>query len=120
MRVEVNAGWHDELDAELFPRMDRLVDGIAKDASRYAPRDTGAMAKQIVSYRAGPKLWRVHSLATYTCFVEFGTGPHPIKAHGDYPLRNRRSGKVFGPLVHHPGTPEQPFMRPALYQARSL
>jgi hypothetical protein len=47
-------------------------------------------------------------------YVEFGTAPHVIRSTGDWPLRNRRTGQVFGPEVHHPGTEAQPFLRPAL------
>ena len=46
--------------------------------------------------------------------LEFGTDPHPIESHGDYPLRNRRTGQVFGRRVNHPGTQAQPHLRPAL------
>lgn len=49
----------------------------------------------------------------YALYVEVGTGPHTIRSHGDYPLRNR-AGQVFGQEVHHPGTPAQPYLRPAL------
>lgn len=49
----------------------------------------------------------------YGLYVEVGTGPHVISSHGDYPLRNRQ-GQVFGRTVHHPGTPAQPYLRPAL------
>lgn len=50
----------------------------------------------------------------YGLFPEVGTRPHVIESHGDYPLRNRKTGQVFGRRVHHPGTPEQPYLRPAL------
>jgi hypothetical protein len=50
----------------------------------------------------------------YAAYVEFGTRPHEIRSHGDYPLRNRRTGQVFGRVVHHPGTQAQPYLRPAL------
>jgi hypothetical protein len=52
--------------------------------------------------------------------VEYGSRPHIIRSHGNYPLRNRETGDVFGRIVHHPGTPAQPFLRPALYQRRRL
>lgn len=54
----------------------------------------------------------------YAIFVEFGTKPHSITSHGNYPLRNRRAGKVFGRTVHHPGTRATPFLRPALDDIR--
>lgn len=46
--------------------------------------------------------------------LEFGTDAHEIHSHGDYPLRNRQTGQVFGRSVQHPGTSPQPHMRPAL------
>jgi hypothetical protein len=50
---------------------------------------------------------------TYPLDVELGTKPHLIVAHGPYPLRDKH-GRVFGRVVHHPGTQAQPFLRPAL------
>lgn len=47
-------------------------------------------------------------------YVELGTAPHTIRSTGPWPLRNARTGQVFGPEVHHPGTEAQPFLRPAL------
>ena len=57
--------------------------------------------------------------APYGLFVEVGTVEHDIISHGDYPLRNRRTGQVFGKIVHHPGTAAQPYLRPALEDLRS-
>lgn len=48
--------------------------------------------------------------------LEFGTDAHTITSHGDYPLRNRQTGQVFGKTVQHPGTSPQPHMRPALVE----
>lgn len=49
----------------------------------------------------------------YAWFVEFGTSPHVIRAKHASVLANSK-GDVFGPVVHHPGTVAQPFLRPAL------
>lgn len=54
----------------------------------------------------------------YGLFVEVGTAPHVIRSHGPYPLRNRKTGQVFGPIVRHPGTAAQPHLRPALDDLR--
>jgi hypothetical protein len=51
-------------------------------------------------------------------FVEVPTSPHVIESHGPWPLRNRRTGQVFGPKVNHPGTQAQPFIRPGLGMLR--
>ena len=56
--------------------------------------------------------------APYGYFQEVGTRPHIIRSHGNYPLRNRRTGQVFGRVVHHPGTAAQPHLRPALAAER--
>lgn len=50
----------------------------------------------------------------YPLDVELGTRPHTITSHGDYPLRNPKTGQVFGKSVQHPGTEAQPFLRPSL------
>lgn len=54
----------------------------------------------------------------YGLYVEVGTKPHTIRSHGPWPLRNRRTGQVFGQVVHHPGTRAQPYLRPALDDIR--
>jgi len=54
----------------------------------------------------------------YALAVEYGTKPHVIESHGDYPLRDPRTGAVFGKRVNHPGTQAQPFLRPSLLRAR--
>jgi hypothetical protein len=60
----------------------------------------------------------IQALADYALMVEVGTAPHVIESHGDYPLRNARTGAVFGKRVNHPGTAAQPFLRPALDDIR--
>lgn len=42
--------------------------------------------------------------APYGRYVNDGTRPHVIRSTGRWPLRNRATGQVFGPVVHHPGT----------------
>lgn len=50
----------------------------------------------------------------YPLDVELGSRPHSIDSKGDYPLRNPKTGQVFGKHVDHPGTEAQPFIRPSL------
>lgn len=56
----------------------------------------------------------VHATADYALPVELGSKPHDIVSHGDYPLRNPKTGQVFGRRVRHPGNQPQPYLRPAL------
>lgn len=123
MHVEITPGWHDALNAELLPRMDRLVDDIADDAARYAPYDTGRLESEIDASRIDDTKWRVHSHAPYTIYVEFPTRAHEIKARpgGLLVWTDPASGARFAARsVWHPGTAAQPFMRPALFQVRAL
>jgi hypothetical protein len=53
----------------------------------------------------------------YPMVVEFGSEAHMIRTTGPWPLRDKY-GHVFGPVVKHPGTDPQPFMRPALDDIR--
>lgn len=52
--------------------------------------------------------------APYALYVQNGTPAHPIDSHGNYPLRNRATGQVFGRHVNHPGTKAQPFITDSL------
>ena len=56
--------------------------------------------------------------ATYAPFVEFGTAPHIIKAVNARVLANKKTGEMFGPIVHHPGTKANPFMERILSAAQ--
>lgn len=96
---------------------------VEKDAKLGCPVLTGDLQGTIGSERVTDELWRVYvggEDADYWATVEYGSDPHPIDSHGPWPLRNHETGQVFGPHVDHPGTPEQPFMRPALYRIRRL
>lgn len=88
---------------------------VADDARRRVPVDSGDLRDTIVAVGS-----EVHVGTDYWAAVEYGSRPHIIRSTGSWPLRNRETGQVFGQVVHHPGTPAQPFMRPALYQRRRL
>ena len=100
--------------------VENVTDDVEKDAKRYVPIDTGELRASIHQF---------HFVGTAKIFVgtdhwaptEYGSRPHIIRAHGDYALANRETGfYARSGVVHHPGTPEQAFMRPALYQRRHI
>lgn len=119
--------WIVRLKARVPPWVEFLANAIADDARRTVPIDTRELHDSIevmpiafdeVAIVVGTDHWAP---------TEYGSGPHWIISHGlwlrpenPWPLRNRRTGQVFGLVVWHPGTPEQPFMRPALYKRRRL
>lgn len=98
--------------------LDWLGDAIARDARRYAPRDTGYMATHINVHKDPATPFRAKVVAEGAgippnrdapAYVEFGTRPHDIpNAWG------------MGFTVHHPGTRPQPFLRPAAYTKRRV
>jgi hypothetical protein len=73
------------------------------------PIKTGYLV-QNWAFEIGNLVARWYPRASYAPFVEFGTGPHEIKAVNKKVLANTQTGQVFGPVVHHPGTKANPFM----------
>lgn len=116
------------LDPEGFAKIDAIAsrivgdvtDEVESDCNRRVPVDTGELRASIRS---------VHVHQTGQVWVgtdhwgptEYGSRPHIIRAHGDYALANRETGfYAASGLVHHPGTPEQAFMRPSIYTKRRI
>jgi hypothetical protein len=97
---------------------DAISAAVQKDAKRLCPVKTGHLRSTIHRFKAGDT-WFVTVGADYWINVEYPTKPHIIRSHGPWPLRNFETGQVFGPIVHHPGTAAQPFMRPAIYRTRT-
>lgn len=98
------------IDAELRAW---LAQEIARDARRYAPRDTGYLKAHIFPTHGNH---RVTALGAgmppndeAPAYVEFGTRPHQI-----------RNAFGWGITVNHPGTEPQPYLRPAAYTRRRI
>lgn len=112
--VVMTPGWHAEVGYEVDKILDRVAEDIKDDAERMAPVDTGQLARSI--YRRGH---RVYVGTGHWHHVEYGTEPHVIEP--------RTKKALWWPGAHHPvarvqhpGTPSQPFMRPALFKRRTL
>ncbi len=97
----------------------RVTEAVARDARRRVPVDTGELLESIHEEHRGRE-GRVYVGTDHWQPTEYGSGAHTIESTGTWPLRNRETGEVFGRKVRHPGTPEQPFMRPALYTKRRV
>lgn len=94
-----------------------ITDEVAEQCRRRCPFDTGELYESITSY---PARGIVRVGTDHWAPTEYGSEPHIIRSTGNWSLRNRETGQVFGRLVHHPGTPAQPFMRPAINRHRRL
>lgn len=111
--------WRERLEALVEERLTRpWADAVRDDAQRYAPVDTGDLARSIRTERVTALHYRVGSDLPYAAAQEFGARPHVIKARRAKVLANSETGEVFGRQVNHPGNAAQPYLRPALYQRR--
>jgi len=96
-----------------------IAEDVATSARRRVPVDTEELLDSI-RVEHGADESRVIVGTDHWAPTEYGSKPHIIRSTGSWPLRNRETGQTFGSSVRHPGTPEQAFMRPALYQKRVL
>jgi hypothetical protein len=133
VRVEMSGGWRETLAAEAVPLVRaRIAEPIAAamrkniPISPIGPDEDGSdgrpagYARDHIIVEQGVSGAGVHfDVGTtahtadgfpYPAVLEFGSRPHDITAHGDYPLRDKH-GHVFGRTVHHPGTPEYAWAR---------
>lgn len=105
----------------LYDRIhDWIVDKVEDDAVLMAPVRTGAMMLSIRSRKVAPLHSQVVVGTDHWQYVEYPTSPHVIRPRPP-------NQALFWPgaphpvqMVNHPGTQAQPFMRPALYQRRTL
>lgn len=97
--------------ARLVADEQRRTIPISDDGSYGRP--AGYARDSIDTFRgrdAAGTFWDVGATATtpdgvsYPAILDAGSRPHVIESHGDYPLRNRQTGQVFGRRVNHPGT----------------
>lgn len=118
--------WDDAVVGNLdeLPSLAAVLDRVAAEAVQTMKRLTpvspvgqyhrsGTLRSSVHSYRGGNQYGRwiaVGPSADYAIYVNDDTRPHLISSHGDWPLRNRETGQVFGRTVHHPGTRGQHFV----------
>jgi hypothetical protein len=122
--VRARHGWQAEFDAAVALRMHRLTEDVADDARRACPEDTGALVGSIHTQYVSATHSRVWVGTDHWWPTEYGSHPHEIRPKapdGWLVFWWEREGRwVKTKLVHHPGTPAQPFMRPALLRIRAL
>jgi len=116
--VVENPLWPMEFAIDVNANRIELAEEVAEDARRGCPVDSGDLMDTIeAEHLLDASLIKVGT--DYWTTVEFGSPAHLILSHGPYSLHNKETGEYFGRVVVHPGTPEQPFMRPAVYRRRT-
>jgi len=113
--------WRLELEAHTQEDLERITDDIADDARRACPRDTDELAESITTVYE-PGVGYVYVGTDHWAPTEYGSADHeitPRRPGGALRFFWLKAGRlVILSRVHHPGTPAQPFMRPALYRRR--
>jgi HK97 gp10 family phage protein len=118
----------DELDQAIDKGVKQTALQIESTAKRKAPVFDHPFQGQGGELRADigsvPLEWAEYSVGTtkeYAPPTEYGSAPHTITPNGPYPLRftNRGGEEIRTYSVDHPGTPAQPFLRPALNRHRT-
>ena len=110
-----------EIDAAIHNLLERIAVEIEADAKAGCPRDTGRLAESIdheISGVGAGTVARIGTNVDYALSVEFGSRPHIIRGNPYLAFEGRDGETVIRREVHHPGTPEQPFLRPALLRQR--
>lgn len=119
-RFELNLSGMVEVEDNSAEAVKQVLEDIAADARRLVPKDTMELHDSIeVVHQPGSLTGTVVVGTDHWAPTEYGSEPHIIESTGDHSLSNG-TGEFYGRIVHHPGTPEQPFMRPALYKKRKL
>lgn len=105
----------DEVDDAIERALLKTALAIESDAKRLAPVDTGNLRKSIEARQVSPSKYVIGTPLEYAPYVEYGTGPHLITSNGEDPLTFKVDGQwISKHQIDHPGTPAQPYLRPAL------
>lgn len=115
----LDSGWSDAFSRDIGTQVRAVTEDVADDARHGCPVDTGAMLRTIETEHPRSDLGLVWVGTQYWDTVEFGSNPHEIRPRTKQALAWPGGAHPVA-RVNHPGTPEQPFMRPALYRSRRL
>lgn len=116
-RVVVNHGWQGWVRNSVTRYLEKLGREIQSDMERMARVRTGRLrAGMYHEVNRGELRVGVRNVP-YWSTVEFGSGPHIIKPNTKKALHWPGARHPVNQVLH-PGTPAQPFMRPALYKRR--
>jgi len=113
-----------KMTIELGKAINRIITKIENDAKRNAPVNKqsggGNLRQSIRSIMLGPARGKVEVGANYGIYVHEGTRPHIIRVRQKKVLANKREGRIFGKVVHHPGTKKNPFLQKAVDENKSF
>lgn len=104
-----------KMTSELQRAISATVVSLERNIKREAPVNKqtggGSLRQSIRGQVTGIGSGKVEANAKYASAVETGTRPHIIRAKHKRALANKRTGQIFGRVVHHPGTRANPFFQ---------
>jgi len=111
---QIEVGWYDQLLPKINTMIMRVTTAVRQDAQTICPVDTGALKASLIETNPEPGVGHVSSHLDYAATVECGfRGNVVVHAH-------MRQGHPVREHVRKARSPEQPYMRPALYRTRDL
>jgi len=122
-RIRPNPAFRSYFKAYQGVQVKAVTEAVLLDCIAGCPIDSGDLVESLDTRYPGELRGLVTvggEGAEHWATVEYGSRPHIIESHGPWSLHNVEEDEYYGQVVHHPGTPEQPFMRPALYRRRRL
>lgn len=113
--LQINDGWYED---HVLPKVNEVVVrtalAVRSDAQQICPVDTGALKESLTVLNVSLGVARVASHLPYCAAVELGF-------HGqEYVSPHMRQGHPVRGHTRQGNSPEQPFLRPALYRVRDL
>ncbi len=117
VRIEINRGWRGWLRNQVTGYLRRLGREVLADARRLAPARTGRLRASLYMEVQGSRVIVGTRNVDYALDVEYGTRPHVIRPRIKKAL-HWPGARHPVKQVNHPGTPAQPYLRPALYRRR--
>lgn len=113
--LRIDDGWYDDwFMSKVNDLVVKTAVAVRGDAQEICPVDTGALKASLTVLNSGIAEARVASHLPYCAAVELGF-------HGEEYVRpHMRRGHPVRGFVRQGNSPEQPFLRPALYRSRDL
>jgi HK97 gp10 family phage protein len=114
MPIEITKGLHKAVVKSSF-----LIQAEAmKEAPVNKQANGGNLRQSISANTLGIAKAAVVVGASYGLVVHEGSRPHEIRIKTKKVLADRRSGRIFGKVVKHPGTKANPFLQRAVDNKR--
>lgn len=107
---------HVNITAAITRMLERVGDLVVEEAKRRVPVDTGELKASIHAEPVTGRTVTVRASADHAAAVELGTGPHIIEPDTKQALYWPGAAHPVK-RVYHPGTPAQPYLRPAVTAA---